>query len=264
VPENSTLLGNPSDTLSQRLKLVYANSALVPPQQIKWNGIYELPFGNGKHFANHVSKALNQVVGGWQLAFIGNWQSGSWIGANSNNGNGLLSNSEFLFGNPSLDPSKRLKLNIFGKSQELWFAGDFDPTQATNVNLSTLEALVPVDRSQRILRPLGPAFNNKLPFLLANGTIRPTTVTDLFSWNPRTFMLSPGAWNEDLSVFKYFDIVERVKLRFTADFFNAFNHPIDYLPGDLNHTLNTNTGLLDLSKQENDPRIIQFSLRLEF
>ena len=265
VPENSTLLGNPNNTLSQRLKLVYANSTLVPPQQIKWNGIYELPFGNGKHFASHASRALNQIVGGWQLAFIGNWQSGSWIGVNAN-ANGLLNTSgqEYLFGNPALDPSKRLKLTIFGKTQELWFAGDFDPTLATNVNLSALEALVPADRSQRTLRPLGPAFDNKLPFLLANGTVRPTTITDLFSWNRRAFMLSPSAWNQDLSVFKYFDIMERVKLRFTADFFNAFNHPIDYLPGDPNRTLNTNTGLLDLSKQENDPRIIQFSLRLEF
>ncbi|HLM98103.1 MAG TPA: TonB-dependent receptor [Bryobacteraceae bacterium] len=271
VPENSTILGAPNLTLSQRLKLVYANSALVPPQQIKWNGIYELPFGNGKHFGSHVSHGLNQIAGGWQLAFIGNWQGGSWIGANSNNGNGLLSNSEYLFGNPSLGSGKRLDLTIFGKNQQLWFAGDFDPTQASNVNLSALEALIPADRAQRILRPLGPAFDNKLLFLLANGNIRPTTITDLFSWNPRTFMLSPGMWDQDISVFKYFDIIERVKLRFTADFFNAFNHPLSYIPGDPNHTLNTNTGLLDLSKQENDgtnasggPRTIQLSLRLEF
>jgi hypothetical protein len=262
VPENSTLLGNPNLSLSQRLKLVYANSALVPPQRITWNGIYELPFGKGKHFASHVSGPLNQVVGGWQVAFLGTWSGGNWIGVNQ--GGGFQpNNSEYLFGNAALDPSQRLKLTIFGKNQQLWFKGDFNPTSATNVNLSQLEQLVPVDRSQRTLRPLGSDFSNRLPFRLANGTVRPTSITDLFTWNPQNFMLSPGNWNEDLSIFKYFNIVERVKVRFAGDFFNLFNHPVDYLSS-ATQDLNKNTGLLDLSRQVNDPRIIQFSLRLEF
>jgi hypothetical protein len=154
-------------------------------------------------------------------------------------------------------------LTIFGKNQQLWFKGDFNPTSATNVNLSQLEQLVPVDRSQRTLRPLGSDFSNRLPFRLANGTVRPTSITDLFTWNPQNFMLSPGNWNEDLSIFKYFNIVERVKVRFAGDFFNLFNHPVDYLSS-ATQDLNKNTGLLDLSRQVNDPRIIQFSLRLEF
>jgi hypothetical protein len=86
----------------------------------------------------------------------------------------------------------------------------------------------------------------------------------LLTSNPQNFLLSPGNWNEDFSVFKYFNIVERVKVRFTADFFNVFNHPVDYLAGSGQQDLNKNTGLLDLSRQVNDPRIIQFSLRLEF
>jgi hypothetical protein len=48
-----------------------------------------------------------------------------------------------------------------------------------------------------------------------------------------------------------------MKLRFTSDFFNLFNHPNDKNP-------NGTTGLLNLSVQTNDPRIIQFSARLEF
>ncbi|MEZ5361767.1 MAG: hypothetical protein R2748_05315 [Bryobacterales bacterium] len=45
-----------------------------------------------------------------------------------------------------------------------------------------------------------------------------------------------------------------MNLRFTADFFNAFNTPMDLDP-------DGTTGLQDLSQQRNDPRIIQFSLR---
>jgi hypothetical protein len=131
------------------------------------------------------------------------------------------------------------------------------------VSLTQLEQLVPVDRSQRIVRPLGSNFDNRLPVTLANGQVVETGY-DVLGWNAHNFMLSPGSWNEDLSAFKYFDITERIKVRFTSDFFNSFNHPLAYILGDPNRTLNTTTGLLDLSKQENDPRIIQFSLRLEW
>ena len=58
-------------------------------------------------------------------------------------------------------------------------------------------------------------------------------------------------------MYKYFDIMERVKLRFSGDFFNMFNHPNNPNP-------NTTTGLVNLSIQTNDPRIVQFSARLEF
>jgi hypothetical protein len=80
------------------------------------------------------------------------------------------------------------------------------------------------------------------------------------NWTPHNFLLGPRLWNEDFSVFKYFDITEKVKLRFTSDFFNLFNHPND---GGRNNP-NPTTGLLNQSVQMNDPRIIQFSARIEF
>ena len=151
-------------------------------------------------------------------------------------------------------------MKIYGRNQRLWFRGDFDPTQATNVDMTKLQALVPVDRSQRMLRPLGPGFDNRLPQQLADGSVRFTPIQDYpgtLSWNPRNFYLGPHSWNEDLSIFKYFDFTEKVRMRFTSDFFNFFNHPNDPRP-------NTSTGLQDLSQQTNPPRIIQFSLRFQW
>ena len=148
-------------------------------------------------------------------------------------------------------------MTIFGRHQRLWFRGDFDPRQATNVSQDALQALVPVNRAERVLRPLGTAFDNRLPQTLASGTVRQTPITDTVNPNPRAFYLGPGSWNVDLSLFKNFSITERVKARFTADFFNFFNHPIDGAPS-------TTTGLQDLSVQANEPRIIQFSLRLDW
>jgi hypothetical protein len=79
----------------------------------------------------------------------------------------------------------------------------------------------------------------------------------MVNWNARNFMRGPGAFSQDASVFKNFEFTERARLRFTADAFNVFNHPTNFAP-------DTATGLQDLSRQSNDPRIIQLSLRFEF
>jgi hypothetical protein len=123
--------------------------------------------------------------------------------------------------------------------------------------MTALTALVPLDRSQRVLRPLGTDFSNRLPQTLADGTVRLTNINDNVVWNARNFIRGPGAWNQDISLFKTFQIKERIRTRFTADFFNAVNHPVD---GGVSST----TGLQDLSVQANDPRIIQFTLRVEW
>jgi hypothetical protein len=248
VPELQVLQGAPSLSESQRLRLGYANSDSVPAHHVRWNGIYDLPFGKGKKFGGSATGVLNHLIGGWQVAFIGDWRSGLWTG---------VSSSLYLFGDPSLGADQRLKLNIFGRSQRLWFRGDFDPTLATGVDQSKLQQLVPVDRSQRLLRPVGTNFDNRIPQALSNGTVVNTTITDLLNWNARNFFRGPGSWNQDLSLFKNISITEKLKTRLTADFFNALNHPIDVNP-------NASTGLQDLSTQANSPRIIQFSLRVEW
>jgi hypothetical protein len=248
VPENNQILGAPSLSYDERLRLVYFNSTNIPPHRIRYNGIYELPFGRGKKFGKDARGPLNLLIGGWQAAFIGDWRSGFW---------GSAASSLYIFGDPTLSADERLEMTIFGQRQRLWFRGDFDPRQATNVSGANLQALVPVDRAQRLVRPLGPNLNNQLPQTLANGTVRNTPVGELYNPSPRAFYLGPGAWNADLSLFKNFKFKERVSTRFSADFFNVLNHPNDIAP-------NTTTGLQDLSRQLNDPRIIQFSLRVEW
>ncbi|HSU61483.1 MAG TPA: TonB-dependent receptor [Bryobacteraceae bacterium] len=248
VPANTEILNNPSLSDSQRLRFLYTNSSQVPPQRITWNGIYQLPFGRGKKFLGNSGRAMDALVGGWQVAFIGTWASGFWIGNSS---------TEYQFHNPSLSSGERQKLNIFGQNQMLWFAGDFDPTQAAGVNPASLEQFVPVNRGARNIHPLGAKFDNRVPQTLANGTVVQTSITDNLSWNARNYMLGPRQWDQDVSAFKYFNITERVRLRMSGDFFNVFNHP------NLNSP-NPTTGLVNLSSQPNSPRIIQVGARLEF
>lgn len=247
VPQANQVLGGGSNmSYDDLLRLGYQNSVNVPAHSVRYNWLYDLPFGKGKQFASGANRAVDALIGGWQIAGNANWRSGYWMGVNA---------GRYLFGDPTLSADQRLEMTYAGRERRLWFAGDFDPTLATNVDQQALQALVPLDRSQRIVRPLGSNFSNQLPQVLANGTVRNTSITDTVNWNSRAFYRGPGAWNADISMFKNFTLTEQMRLRFTADFFNGLNHPNDASP-------DTTTGLQDLTIQTNEPRTIQFSLRL--
>jgi hypothetical protein len=247
VPQNEQLLGGGSNSYNQLLRLIYYNSTNIPAHRVRWNGIYDLPFGKGKKFASG-GGALNHLVGGWQVATIGEWRCGLWSSVNS---------GAYLFGDPTLSADQRLLLTFNRRPQRLWFRGDFNPALASDVNQQALTALVPAAQGERILRPLGPNLDNQLPQRLANGTVRNTPIGSTVNWNARAFFRGPGSWNLDMSLFKNFAIGERAQLRFTADFFNAPNHPVDGSPS-------AATGLQDLSTQANGPRIVQFSARVSW
>jgi len=248
VPENSQILGSPKLTFDERLRLTYFNSTYIPAHRMRWNALYELPFGRGKKFGGSVNGFTNAVIGGWQFATIGEWHGGNYLSVDP---------SVYQFGNPSLSSDQRLDLTYNGRSQTLYFRGDFNPLNASNVDAQKLQSLVPVDRNQRILRPVGPAFDNRVPQLLANGTTRLTSITDNISWNSRAFLIGPRNWNADFSVFKWFQIKEQMRVRLTGDFFNGMNHPNSGNPNGV-------TGLLDRSRQSNEPRTVQVSARVEW
>ena len=51
--------------------------------------VYELPFGRGKQFLSSAGRALDLVVGGWQLNTIGYWQTGNQRSVTSTNLTGI-------------------------------------------------------------------------------------------------------------------------------------------------------------------------------
>jgi hypothetical protein len=245
VPENFELLGEPNLSYQQRLRLVYFNNTTIPPHRFTLNGIYDLPFGTGKRFASKVSKPLNDVIGGWQLATIGTWASGPWMGVNT----GLVQ-----LGNIRIPASKRATLNIPGSQDRYrqWFAGDFNTANATNVSGTLATAAV---------APAGPncegKYKGQLAVTLSDGTCYDAPFGGFYNPAPRDNIIGPGSWNDDLSLYKHFRIGERFDMRFSADAFNAFNHPTDKPPS-------TSSGLQDLAGQANSSRVIQLSLRVEF
>jgi len=247
VPESFEIKGEPSLTYAQRLRLTYFNSTTIPPHHLGFNTVYELPFGKGKYFARNSSTALNYLIGGWQVATIGVWNSGLWMG---------LTSSLVQPGNVRIPANKRAMLNYGSKDRQVqWFAGVINPASATNVQ-GTLVAAV--------ARQAGPncagSFNGQLAVTLANGNCYSAPFSSMYNPAPRNNIIGPGAWNDDFSLYKHFKIGEKVDMRFSADAFNFTNHPNNNPP-------NPTTGLQDLALQNtalNTPRQIQLSLRLAF
>jgi hypothetical protein len=140
-------------------------------------------------------------------------------------------------------------------------------------------------------RPLNIFMNNDLAGFLFNGQKRPDRVanangvfsTDKFDPNAQRYFVNsawvdPGpltfgnaprrdgtvrgfpTYNEDMSVFKNFVIKERTRVRFETDFGNIFNRVTFCDPN-----TNWSSGAFgQVSTQCNQPRSIQFGMRLEY
>jgi hypothetical protein len=59
-------------------RLEYGNADFDVRHRFVFNSIYELPFGKNQKFGKNVSGAMNQVIGGWQVAGIVTVSTGNW------------------------------------------------------------------------------------------------------------------------------------------------------------------------------------------
>jgi hypothetical protein len=69
------------------------------PNQFVLSGVYELPFGHGRPVGGAWKKAINSLLGGWQLSGIIRIQSGQAFGVGRANNNGQSARLD----NPTID-----------------------------------------------------------------------------------------------------------------------------------------------------------------
>lgn len=272
----------------------------TPPLAIQFNGLYDLPFGRGKHFLSGVNKPLNELVGGWQLA-----------------GDGSISNSTFQIGSTNWGPTNPLRIYKKGapitdcrsgtclKSYE-WWNGYIPPTSISgNACAGSLTTVVsglpgnwqpyqtpldtncsaPVggktvvdkyygDNDVAMSGVTGLGKTGETP--QANGTVvgygvipgnndngasgGAIDVTNPFG---HTVLTGPMVWDADLSLFKVFPITERTFLRFNFDAFNAFNHQGLPNPSGSDGTVCVTPGGVGCSSA-NGGRQLQLTARLTF
>jgi hypothetical protein len=163
-----------------------------------FNGFYELPFGKNKKFLKSASKPLDLLVGGWQLAGVGTWESGypftpGYTNCGSDEDTGPCRAN--LVGNAS----------VSNPNAQQWYATAPAGTADTGC-VATATAT---------------------PLLNANGCTRgpwSRPAAGTFGNVARNSFFGPHFFNADASMSKRFVMSERMNLQFRAELFNAFNH----------------------------------------
>jgi outer membrane receptor protein involved in Fe transport len=66
-------------------RLTYSPASFDRTNNVQMSGIYDLPFGPGRHFLNGGGVLNREVLGGWQLSFIQQLASGQPVSVGANN-----------------------------------------------------------------------------------------------------------------------------------------------------------------------------------
>ena len=188
-------------------------------------GLYNIPFGKGQKFGSGTNRALDLILGGWNVNFFMNSHSGFpvTVFASAANSGGRT-------------PRGNLRANAYKPYQITTQTVDafFGPVTAANFCGSGIN-----DGTCAFGRPADGQLGNA-----GVGTLR-----------------APSFFNLDSSIGKKFHVTERQYLDFRVELFNAFNHASWGAPGrDI-----TSPGTFgQITSQVQNPRNIQFGLKYYF
>lgn len=210
---------------------------------LHFSGGYELPFGKNKQFMGNASGAKNAVVGGWAVQWIVNLQGGQPFKLDCPSQTAAGVNC-YSFGLPGKNPRTSIHIRPDGNPAMLNAAAFAQPCVVGTPGTPT-------------------------------GCIAETSPADILGGNQPFQIAGPGFYRWDLSLFKNFQLNERMRLEFRSEFFNIMNHPNFNYPGFGGNGVNAVSGSTNFnnatfgeigSTRDNplDPREIQFALKLYF
>jgi hypothetical protein len=213
----------------------------------KANGLYELPFGKGKHFGGNANGLVDRVIGGWQLGAITLMYSGQPLSITAQNTINNTSGSSAAFTAQLVGPLPADGVTKTGNG--IVYFGSLtqilDPSTANIANtsvraLSTLRAIANSSGQ--------PIFVNPLPGVmgeLANGTYR-----------------GPGSKTLNLNIIKRIRINERFSAQIGATAENLTNTPIFGNPA--TNINSTTFGRITTVAGLNPSRLIVLQARFNF
>jgi hypothetical protein len=248
---SSTLEANtPCPQDGNNLRGDYGQSDYNLPVDNVTSLVYDLPFGQGRHYVASANPALNTILGGWQVSAINTAQGGTPF-------NLTYSPASTNAVSPSLTQNWRGE-NLYRPNlvqgvpyiQKTKLASGY--VQYVNASALTIPATYTTGSS-----------------LLAGGTI-----SSPFGNLPKNYGRTPKFYETDLDFNKRFDTpIERIKIEFRSEFYNIFNHTNLYLPGgsgggtvsgtDNNTSAPTSIGGGTITGTF-EPRIIQFGLKVVY
>ncbi len=212
------------------------------------NAIYELPVGRGKRFLSGAGRAMDLVVGGWQITNTTTYGTGlpftpsiAECGAISDAGPCR----------PNRVPGQQLKTGT---------------TRDANGNLLWFTPVAPLAYS------LTPAQNTLDSCTFARPSSGPFTLPGCGQIGNAGFdsYRGPHAFYDDMALSKNFTITERVKAQFRFDAYNVFNHPVLAIPGNTCVDCGGSAGQITDIEADSAPgapigmRQLQFGFRLTF
>ena len=178
------------------------------------NTIYELPVGRGKKFMSNSGRAMDLIIGGWQVTNTLTYGTGlPWTPSLQNCGQ--ISDAGPCRPNKA---SGTLKTGVtHSGGNTFWFT----PIPTLSQNLPEITNS-PVDLtgtsdSCQTARPTAGPF--ALPACGQIGNV---------GYNSYR---GPHAFYDDMALSKSFTITERIKAQFRFDAYNVFNHPVLAIPG---------------------------------
>ena len=231
-----------------------------PKHHMQWNFIVDLPMGKGKWLGRNAGKAMNAVIGGWQISGTGSMVS-NWNALPVNNWGNL--GQLQMYGKDTPIQDCRGGTCVPGY---LWYNAYIPANQINKTNAAgqcTGVCGIPSDYKP-ISTPLYPtpatgpapanAETNNVFITLKNGNVVQTPLnTNLHPFRNQYF-LGPFSYGQNATAFKSFSITEHTRLRFEADFFNVFNAQGLNQPNA--------SGISSLQTSAKAPRSIQLTLRL--
>lgn len=254
-----------------------------PRQELQFNGIVDLPFGRGKWLLGDAGRAMNEVVGGWQLAGAGTLVSQSFAVSTGNWGptskihvykhavpisdcrSGTCLTS-YLWWNGYIPPSSISGNSCAGSSGKVisGLPSNYVPYQTpidttcgskyydeNEVAISNVQGQA--NNTAIAFEPYGSAQNQGA----SEGSIQ---VTNPYA---HTVLNGPMNFDADLSLFKVFPLGDRWRLRINVDAFNVFN-----IQGYVNPSGSDGTEVVQAggvgATSYNPPRQVQFTARLTF
>lgn len=172
--------------------------------------VYELPVGRGKKFMSDASRALNLLVGGWQISNTTNW-SGGLPFTPSIGECGQISDAGPC--RPDLRPGQSFNTGLHrdASGNLTWFTPVGSLSQASPEVISATDITGTSDNCL-VARPTAGPF--ALPACGSIGNAK------------RNSLRGPHAFFSDMSLAKNFNITEKYRAQFRFDAYNVFNHPV--------------------------------------
>jgi len=165
---------------------------------VHFSGNYQLPLGKGQKFMGDAHGVTNALIGGWSLVWAATLQGGQPFKLDCPSGTAAGANCYDILV-PGQNPRTSIQKTPDGNVRMLNAAAFAQPCEVGSTTTPT--NCIPS------------------PGVLALGGGTPTQIE------------GPGYHRLDFSIFKDFQVTERMRMQFRTEFFNLVNHPNFNYPG---------------------------------